>query len=76
MTGNYSFRPEASFTNTAQPHPGFFDNVSFYFDPAVHEAVGVAEGGEYESGTLAEEDRGGYLWQGELLRPARVIVAK
>ena len=45
------------------------------FDPTLHEAVGVVEAGEHESGTVSEEERPGYLWHGELLRPARVIVA-
>ena len=45
------------------------------FDPTLHEAVGVVEAGGLESGTVSEEERPGYLWHSELLRPARVIVA-
>jgi len=46
------------------------------FDPLVHEAVSVVESDEYESGTVSEEERRGYLWNGELLRPARVTVVR
>ena len=46
------------------------------FDPTVHEAMSVVESDEYESSTVYEEDRRGYLWNGELLRPARVIVVR
>jgi molecular chaperone GrpE len=46
------------------------------FDPAVHEALAVAVSDEYESGTVLEEECRGYLWDGELLRPARVLVVR
>lgn len=44
------------------------------FDPAKHEAVESAEGGE--SQTIAEELLKGYLINGEVLRPAKVKVYK
>ena len=44
------------------------------FDPAKHEAVESAEGGE--SGFVAEELQKGYLMGGEVLRPAKVKVYK
>ena len=46
------------------------------FDPEIHEAMTVADSDEYESGMVSEEERRGYLWNGELLRPARVIVVR
>jgi molecular chaperone GrpE len=53
-----------------------FQSKGRQFDPAVHEAMGVVESNEYESGTVYEEGRRGYLWNGELLRPARVTVVR
>lgn len=46
------------------------------FDPTMHEALSVVEADRGESGTVYEEVRRGYLWDGELLRPARVLVVK
>jgi molecular chaperone GrpE len=46
------------------------------FDPAVHEAIGTVESGEYPPGTVAEETQRGYRLAGDLLRPARVRVAR
>lgn len=51
-------------------------SVGEHFDPEIHEATGVVDGGEYESGAVSEEERRGYLLNGELLRPARVIVVR
>ena len=46
------------------------------FDPAVHEAIGTVEGSEYPAGSVAGEVHRGYRFHNELLRPARVRVAK
>ena len=46
------------------------------FDPTMHEALSVVETDQDESGTVYEEVRRAYLWNGELLRPARVIVVR
>ncbi|MGC8873331.1 MAG: nucleotide exchange factor GrpE [Chloroflexia bacterium] len=46
------------------------------FDPEIHEAVGVVEGEEGESGKVVQEVRKGYRYRGRLLRPARVIVRR
>src|SRR5262245_21274316 len=51
------------------------ESVGQPFDPALHEAIGTVEG-EGESGTVVDEVGRGYLWNGDLLRPARVRVAK
>jgi molecular chaperone GrpE len=58
------------------------ESVGRQFDPTVHEAVGAIEAGANKAGTMFEpgavtdETRRGYLWDGEVLRPARVRVAK
>jgi molecular chaperone GrpE len=46
------------------------------FDPAVHEAIAADEGGEHPAGTVTEELQRGYRMGDELLRPARVRVAR
>jgi molecular chaperone GrpE len=53
-----------------------FESEGRQFDPTMHEAISVVESDEHESGTVYEEERRGYLWDGELLRPARVIVVR
>jgi len=53
-----------------------FESVGEPFDPAQHEAVGTVEGGGQEEGTVVEEVNRGYRWGEELLRPARVRVAR
>ena len=45
------------------------------FDPEKHESVGEVES-EHESGAVAEVIQKGYLFQGKVLRPARVRVSK
>ena len=46
------------------------------FNPEVHDAVGSVESEEVESGAVAEELQRGYRWGDDVLRPARVRVAK
>lgn len=53
-----------------------FESKGRQFDPTMHEALSVVEIDQDESGTVHEEFRRGYLWHGELLRPAQVIVAR
>ena len=58
------------------------ESVGRRFDPMVHEAVGAIEavaneaGIALEPGAVTDETRRGYLWDGDVLRPARVLVAK
>jgi molecular chaperone GrpE len=54
------------------------DTVGKPFDPRFHEAVDVASSQAHsvEPGTVVEELQKGYLFDGEVLRPARVRVAK
>lgn len=46
------------------------------FDPNLHEAVAMVEKEGVDSEKIIEEVRKGYLLDGELLRPAKVKVAK
>jgi molecular chaperone GrpE len=45
------------------------------FDPELHEAIATVGDGNQNSGTIVAELSRGYLWQDELLRPAKVSVA-
>lgn len=46
------------------------------FDPNVHEAIAMLPGSNAEAeGTILQVTRAGYLYKGELLRAARVVVA-
>jgi molecular chaperone GrpE len=54
-----------------------FDSEGQPFDPMIHEAISVIDADDGgESGTVYAEERRGYLINGELLRPARVIVLR
>jgi molecular chaperone GrpE len=46
------------------------------FDPKLHEAVTSVESDEHEPDTIVDELRRGYRWGDEVLRPARVTVAR
>lgn len=46
------------------------------FDPHQHEALGEIEDPAQPPETVLEEIEGGYLYQGRLLRPAKVRIAK
>lgn len=45
------------------------------FDPNLHEALGTAPSETVPEDVVLEELRSGYLWNGSLLRPAKVIVS-
>ncbi len=51
-------------------------SVGEKFDPFLHEAVEVVETEEHPEDTVVDEVQKGYRYKGELLRPARVRVAK
>lgn len=53
-----------------------FESEGDMFDQERHEAFDVIAGTENEPGTVHEEIRRGYFWNGKLLRPALVIVAE
>jgi molecular chaperone GrpE len=54
-------------------HP--IDSMGQPFDPALHEVVATAPAGEKSLGVIVQEVRRGYLWNGDLLRTAQVVVA-
>ena len=43
------------------------------FDPLIHEAIGT-EAGNVDQPTVAEVVQNGYMFDGQVLRPARVTV--
>jgi len=45
-------------------------------DPKVHEIIGVAEKEKTEKDTIIDEVEAGYLLNGKVLRPAKVMVQK
>ena len=51
-------------------------SVGETFNPEVHDAIGSVDSEEFESGAVAEEVQRGYRWGDEVLRPARVRVAR
>ncbi len=52
------------------------ETVGRPFDPRLAAAVATVEDPKAADGIVVEEVRPGFLWQGELLRPAEVIVAR
>lgn len=46
------------------------------FDPAIHEAVASWETPDVAEDTVTDEIRKGYMYRGEILRPARVRVGR
>ena len=52
------------------------ETVGQPFDPETMEAVEAVAGGEHPPGTVVEELRRGYLWDGRVFRFAQVRVAK
>ena len=46
------------------------------FDPRLARAVGTVTDASLENGIVVQEVRSGFLWEGELLRPADVVVNK
>jgi molecular chaperone GrpE len=53
-----------------------FESVGQTFDPTRHEAMAAVLDFDGAPGTVVDEAGRGYLWNGELLRPALVRVAK
>jgi len=46
------------------------------FDPKVHEAISVMESPDQEPGSIVYEHQPGFLREGKVIQPARVVVAK
>ena len=52
------------------------DLVGKPFDPKLARAVGTITDASRENGIVVQEVRSGFLWEGELLRAADVVVNK
>jgi molecular chaperone GrpE len=52
------------------------DAVGKAFDPELHEALGTVTTEEFPEGTVVAQAEPGYRFQGRVVRPARVQVAK
>ncbi len=52
-----------------------YESVGERFDPELHEAVGVTPSDSVPEDHVVSEIRGGYGWNGRLLRPAKVFVS-
>jgi len=46
------------------------------FDPDIHEAVAVVQTDKYQADTIIEEQKVGYMFEGRVLRPSMVVVAR
>ncbi len=53
-----------------------FSAVGQKFDPTLHEAMQEREAEDVQPGIVVEEYQKGYLLNGRLVRPARVVIAK
>jgi molecular chaperone GrpE len=53
-----------------------FDSIGQLFDPSLHEAVDAEPSPRYPEATVCREIEKGYLWEGKVLRAAKVVVAK
>jgi len=53
-----------------------FDSRGEPFDPSLHEAIASVDTDGYKPGIVVDQVQRGYRWKGELLRPARVRVAR
>lgn len=53
-----------------------FESVGQTFDPTLHEAVDTEPHDRLAEGAVCREVQKGYVWEGKVLRPARVVVVK
>jgi molecular chaperone GrpE len=52
-----------------------FESIGEKFDPERHEAIGAQPSDTVPEGFVLDEAHDGYLWNGKLLRPAKVVVS-
>jgi molecular chaperone GrpE len=52
------------------------DALGKLFNPDLHDAVGALHTPKYKEGTILKVERTGYLLDGRVLRPAKVIIAR
>jgi len=53
-----------------------FESVGQPFNPTLHEAVDTEASHKYPDATVSREIEKGYLWEGKVLRAAKVVVAR
>ena len=53
-----------------------YESIGQAFDPNLHQATGTDVNPGYPEGAVSQEIQKGYLWEGIVLRPAQVLVAK
>jgi len=53
-----------------------FESLGQTFNPELHDAIGSVQSEEMEPGVVADEVQSGYRWGDDVLRPARVRVAR
>jgi molecular chaperone GrpE len=53
-----------------------FESVGQPFNPSLHEAVDTEASHKYPEATVSREIQKGYLWEGKVLRAAKVVVAR
>jgi molecular chaperone GrpE len=53
-----------------------FASVGQPFDPSLHEAVDTEPSPKFPEAAVSREVEKGYLWEGKVLRAAKVVVAK
>jgi len=53
-----------------------FESVGKPFDPSLHEVVTTVPAEDTTEGTIVQEARRGYKFRDDILRPARVVVAR
>ncbi|MDP9189506.1 MAG: nucleotide exchange factor GrpE, partial [Actinomycetota bacterium] len=53
-----------------------YDPAGERFDPTVHEAISTRAADEVDPGTVVETLERGYRMNGQVLRPARVVVSE
>jgi len=53
-----------------------FETVGQPFNPSLHEAIDTEASRKYPEATVSREIEKGYLWEGKVLRAAKVVVAK
>ena len=53
-----------------------FSAIGDKFDPSKHEAVSLVESDEHSPDTVLDEIYKGYMLNGKLIRPAKVVVSK
>ena len=53
-----------------------FESVGKPFDPSLHEVVSTVPAEDKTEGTIVQEARRGYRFKDDILRPARVVVAR